>query len=260
MTKTKNFATTFFASSIHNAIDKIMVELELIQKLANQHSGEKGREAEGILNGFLKTMLPKKWTVDTGFIMDESKVSSQVDIIIHNQLEAPPIYSGYSHVIVPIHTIGCAFEVKMQLNSHPDYLKCQENAKIIKDMHSSNVNKEPQPIYIVFVYSARVNLDNLVATLNNSGHRYIDCICIIEKGLILLNSHKSKYFPYHADSLNEVNKKTVLGYTIKEKHMVMIEFYAYLMHKLQNIKTEVPDYYSWKDESLTKLLDLTSSN
>ncbi|OAK17204.1 hypothetical protein CN554_13120 [Bacillus wiedmannii] len=256
MTKKTNFANTFFASSIHNAIDKIMVELELIRRLANQHSGEKGREAEGILNGFLKTMLPNKWTVDTGFIINENNVSPQVDIIIHNQLEAPPIYSGYSHVIVPIHTVGCAFEVKMQLNSHLAYLKCQENAKIIKDMHTSSVNKKQQPLYIVFVYSANVDLGNLEIKLNNSEHRHIDCICIIEKGLIFLNSHKSKYFSFHASSLNEVNKKTILGYTIKEKHMVMIEFYAYLMHALQNIKTEVPDYHSWKDESLTELLNI----
>ncbi|EDX67052.1 hypothetical protein NGE73_07895 [Bacillus cereus] len=253
MTKTKNFATTFFASSIHNAIDKIMVELELIRKLANQHSGEKGREAEGILNGFFKTMLPKKWTVDTGFIMDENEVSSQVDIIIHNQLEAPPLYSGYSNVIIPIHTLGCAFEVKMQLNGLEEFLKYQDNAKTIKNMHTNSVKTETQPIYIVFVYSSEVDLYNLEISLNKSEQYYIDCICILNKGFIFLNSHKSKYFSYHASDLNEIDKKTVLGYTIKENHMVMIEFYAYLMYGLQNMKTEVPDYHSWKDESLEKL-------
>ncbi|MEI2360102.1 DUF6602 domain-containing protein [Priestia megaterium] len=256
MSTTKHFANTFFASSIHNAVDKIMIELELVKRLANQHSLEKGREAEGILSGFLKDMLPKKWSVGSGFIVDEESVSTQTDIIIYNELEAPPLYSGYSNVIVPIHTLGCAFEVKMQLNDYESYVNYQKNAKKIKDMYATTIRGKAEPLYVIFVYSTNdsFDLDTLASRLNSSGNHFIDVICIIDKGFVFLKSNKTEYFPYHASHLSEVNKQTVLGYTIETKHMVMVEFYVHLMHEMQSVKTELPDYHSWKDKSLVELL------
>ncbi|OCT16856.1 hypothetical protein A8709_00640 [Paenibacillus pectinilyticus] len=63
------------------------------------HNGEKGRETEGILTNFLKTLVPNKFDLGTGFVVNDNSISSQVDIIVYDKYNVLPIYSGFELII-----------------------------------------------------------------------------------------------------------------------------------------------------------------
>ncbi len=64
-------------------------------KKSNPHYGERGTESEIILQKFLNEHLPKRFSADTGLIIDDNnKISSQIDVIIYDSLNSPVYQNG----------------------------------------------------------------------------------------------------------------------------------------------------------------------
>lgn len=72
---------------------QLSLEIDAI-RLAIQHSGAKGSEAEFAFRQMLRKYLPKKYKLSSGFIINGSKVSKQHDIIIYDDLCNTPVFLG----------------------------------------------------------------------------------------------------------------------------------------------------------------------
>src|SRR3989344_5251455 len=128
---------------LFNALDE-----EMRQKLSSKideiyHPTAKGNETELNWIGLLRTYLPERYSVDSGFVVDhEGNISEQIDIIIYDRHFTPFIFRGENVVYIPAEGIYAVFEVKPTLNkTNYDYaVKKLKSVKQLKRTSASFVH------------------------------------------------------------------------------------------------------------------------
>jgi len=81
------------------------------------HPTAKGSEIELNWIGLLRSYLPERYRVDSGFVVDhEGNVSEQIDVIIYDRHFTPFIFRGENVVYIPAEGVYFVFEVKPELN------------------------------------------------------------------------------------------------------------------------------------------------
>src|SRR4029077_4870996 len=72
-------------------MDGASSRLKAVQEIVT-HKPTRGTFAESLLRDVIAEFLPQRYAAATGFIMDRSKRSNQVDIIIYDQLTDSPVF------------------------------------------------------------------------------------------------------------------------------------------------------------------------
>ena len=114
----------------------VLDELELSRVI--KHPGENGRAREQILTNFLRRILPSKFAVDTGFVIDATGgISNQIDIVIyrddyHSVLEVGNI----KHFMVE--SVVAVIENKASISDVKTLNQAIENIKSVKSLDRSN--------------------------------------------------------------------------------------------------------------------------
>lgn len=82
------------------------------------HPVGNGDNSEGAWKQFFQKILPKKYGVDNGFVIDcEGNVSEQIDLIIYDDLYSPYIMSSGSELkYIPAEAVYAIIEVKPHVN------------------------------------------------------------------------------------------------------------------------------------------------
>lgn len=98
---------------LFTALDEEM-RLKLSSKIDEiYHPTAKGDEAELNWIGLLRTYLPERYTVDSGFVVDhKGNISEQIDIIIYDRHFTPFIFRGENVVYIPAEGVYSVLEVK----------------------------------------------------------------------------------------------------------------------------------------------------
>src|SRR5574341_1362925 len=74
---------------IQSAAKQLRQEFEEIRQ-NNPHAGESGAEVELILKKFLKERLPRRFDIESGFVVGyDGTVSNQTDLIIFDAFNSP---------------------------------------------------------------------------------------------------------------------------------------------------------------------------
>ncbi len=83
---------------------------------AATHPTVKGDGAEEPWRGFLREILPGRYGVVTGHVIDSNGgQSGQIDVIVHDAFYSPLIFSVGPHSFVPAESVYAVFEVKPEL-------------------------------------------------------------------------------------------------------------------------------------------------
>jgi len=96
----------------------IALDEEMMLKLSSKideisHPVSKGDEAELNWIGLLRTYLPERYSVDSGFIIDyEGTISEQIDVIIYDRHFTPFIFRGEKTLFIPAEGVYAIFEIK----------------------------------------------------------------------------------------------------------------------------------------------------
>lgn len=98
---------------LFSALDEEM-HLKLSSKIDEiYHPTAKGYESELNWIGLLRTYLPERYTVDSGFVVDhKGNISEQIDIIIYDRHFTPFIFRGENIAYIPAEGVYAVFEVK----------------------------------------------------------------------------------------------------------------------------------------------------
>lgn len=88
--------------------------LKAVQEIVT-HKPTRGTFAESLLRDVIAEFLPQRYAAATGFIMDRSKRSNQMDIIIYDQLTDSPVFRDGSFVVLTPGTAKLVIEVKSEL-------------------------------------------------------------------------------------------------------------------------------------------------
>lgn len=97
------------------------------------HWGEDGRYKEIILSHVLRNHLPENVSVGTGFVINDDKLTKQIDIIIYRN-DFPLMFKQDDFIIAPAECVLGIIEVKTRLNTtigQEAIQKATENGRII---------------------------------------------------------------------------------------------------------------------------------
>lgn len=164
------------------------------------HSGEKGGVRERRVADFLLSVLPKRYGVGTGHIIDSQKepvISHQTDIIIYDALDgiSLPIDNYYS--LYPCECVYAAIEVKSSLDAsdgkngpNGDIYDCLLKTNQLKKFDRKRNGHALSPIHsIVFAYGTIWKQDQaiqLCTWFEKLGNKY--SLALPEMVMILLDS------------------------------------------------------------------------
>jgi len=98
------------------------------------HSGEQGKLLEEFLRNFLRRVLPDRYSIGTGLVIDSTgRYGSQTDIVVYDRFYNSQLLSEYSSVLFPIECVYAVVEVKKTLRRR-DIAKCLRDIAKIRQM------------------------------------------------------------------------------------------------------------------------------
>ena len=127
-------------SKIVSSLNKgVLDELELSREI--KHPGENGRAREQILSGFLRKIIPSKFSVDTGFVIDAvGGISNQIDIVIYrNDYHSVLEVGNIKHFM--IESVVAVIENKASISDVKTLNQAFDNIKSVKSLDRSNREK-----------------------------------------------------------------------------------------------------------------------
>lgn len=214
---------------------KMIIEWEQI-KSSVSHAGLKGTSLETEFKEFLRKYLPKSLEISSGIVVDSTgKESKQLDVIIHDALKTPMMFNENDVKVIPVECVYAIIEVKANIESTNTVDGIYENMKSVKDLEKTSYvvpigdikmtimdyGKEWEiwPIhYFVFAIDS-INLPTIVEELNKKNQeenrevsKRIDCICVLNKGVILNRLKNGQYsgFPEPESVMVSSNTKKPL--------------------------------------------------
>lgn len=246
-----------FIYNLEDVAKKLKIDFEGITKQI-KHNGVKGSSREDLLKDYLKKLLPEKYSISSGIIIDNNqKQSKQQDFIIHDAFNCPSFFKTESNSILPIESVYATIEVKSTL----DYSTLEQSVKNVESVR--NLIKLPNrniirnqydnvyPLGFVFAYTSTCSLEQIQKKLfelnkNINGRHQISIICILDKGLI---------FNVQKNNVTEVtlipSSNTLLGRSDSGLESTLYSFYLFLLEYLDNVHIQIPSLieYARKNNS-----------
>jgi len=170
------------------------------------HSGLKGEAHEETLRIFLRQYIPKSLDISQGIAVDSKRNQSrELDVIISDTSKTPIFFQSGNTRVIPAECVYGAIEVKTFLDKS-ETIKSHNNMLSLKSLIKEAYFKKKGVIqyqktlygkqwehwpahHFVFAYdsnSLQSIVDNLNVLQNNSPlEKRIDCICVLNKGVIL---------------------------------------------------------------------------
>lgn len=253
-----------FIYNLEDIAKKLKIDFEGITKQI-EHNGVKGSAREDLLKDYLKKLLPEKYSITSGIIIDNNQnQSKQQDFIIHDAFNCPSFFKTESNSILPIESVYATIEIKSTL----DYSTLEQSVKNIESVR--NLNKLPNrniisnryndvyPLGFVFAYSSNYSLEQIQKRLSELNEdidaRYqISIVCILDKGLIF-NVNKENITDF--TMIPTIN--TILGRSDSNIENTLYSFYLFLLEYLDNVYIQVPSLieYAKKNNSFNVSLSI----
>lgn len=161
------------------------------------HQGVKGDLREEALKNTLRELLPVKYSVGKGIIVDATKVQSrQQDFIIYDGFASPVFLKRESQLVLPVESVYATTEVKSTLNKH-ELEKAINNATSVKALNKSLfhppgfVITPSNFIYsTVFAYTCDVDMMTLKKRFDEMNRllpfeHQLSTVCVLDKGCIV---------------------------------------------------------------------------
>jgi hypothetical protein len=222
-----------------------------------QHNGEKGTARENILEEYLKSYIPEKYSFSKGTIVDCKDVQSrQVDIIIHDKFLTPYLVDMDNTKIVPIESVYGVVEVKSTLTKE-ELRKCVKNIESVRKLEKKTISDFSFPTAgLVFAYDSDASLETVYKNLNEISadvevDKRISCVCVLNKGIIL---------PVEKNGMTNVSllpgDNTIYG-IFDNANDALLLFYLILTQILNSITIFPPDMVAYAQS--TDILDTSFS-
>lgn len=255
-----------FIYNLEDIAKKLKIDFDGITKQI-EHNGVKGNAREDLLKNYLKKLLPEKYSITSGIIIDNNQNQSrQQDFIIHDAFNCPSFFKTESNSILPIESVYATIEIKSTL----DYSTLEQSVinvesvrkldKLINRNIIRNIYNEVYPLGFVFAYSSNYSLEQIQKKLFelNKGidAKYqISIVCILDKGLI---------FNVNKENITDFNiipsDNTILGRSDSNIENTLYSFYLLLLEYLDNVYIQVPSLIEYAKKSNAFNISLSIPN
>ena len=154
-----------------------------------------------MLNKFLKAHLPRRFDVESGFVIGRGGIlSRQTDLIIFDALDSPIYRRGPRVQIIPRDCVAAVVEVKSKLNKD-ELVDVAAKIASVKQIKASPITNVDQPVTFaptimtntfgcVFAFDSYTSLEALANALREinstyNSNNWIDLVVVLNRASLL---------------------------------------------------------------------------
>lgn len=136
-------------------LESLATDLRGIRKTIN-HAPTKGKSIEQRWITLLEKILPQRYSVSGGFVVDsKGAISDQIDIIVYDRQYSALLYDEADALHIPVEAVLAVFEVKPKVdhgnlvyagNKVASVRKLTRTSARVLQMDGRRVRKKPEPI------------------------------------------------------------------------------------------------------------------
>ena len=102
---------------LKNIFDNLEQSLYSDMSIRIEHNLEDGKYREYLVTKVLQKIIPSKYSITNGFIIDsDNNISQEMDVIIYDKNYVPPFFDE-TYTVVPIEAVIAVIQVKTTLKS-----------------------------------------------------------------------------------------------------------------------------------------------
>ncbi|MCI6265330.1 MAG: hypothetical protein MR598_00600 [Erysipelotrichaceae bacterium] len=212
-----------------------------------QHNLEDGKYREYLVKNVLTKVIPSKYSITNGFIIDSNNnISQEMDIIIYDKNYVPPFFEE-TYTVVPIEAVIAIIQVKTTLTKQAlqdsidnlnsiNKLESKTGGKIISATGGLLTEKRFIAPYKIIV-SYKTDYSDTHSFIDNM--KYVDMLYIVEKGKTLTIKHRK-----NIDAIVNKDKNQLLeeqkNYNVEEIKDSRLAFFTLnLLEKMKLINNSI---------------------
>jgi hypothetical protein len=109
-------------------LQRLEAEVNVFAQLV-AHEGEKGRENEAVMARILEALVPQRYGIGSGLLIDtKNNYGNQTDIVVYDQSDEPAVLAQTTQLLFPMESVLACIEVKTTLRDG-DVKDCLKKAK-----------------------------------------------------------------------------------------------------------------------------------
>ena len=235
---------------LKNIFDNLELSLKNEMKIKIQHNLEDGKYREYLVKRILAKIVPSKYEITNGFVIDsENNKSDEMDIIIYDKSYVPPFFDE-TYTIVPIESVIAVIQVKTTLTwdqlyssidnlNSIDRLKTKTGGKIISAKGGDIINEERFVAPYKIIISYKSDIAKSYDFSKEMKNKHLDMIYIIDEDYDLYIKHRNE--PYGVVNLNqkELDTNKVKGNIEKINDSKLCNFALQLLDKMKLINNAI---------------------
>ncbi len=238
----------------NNILKSIFDNLELSLKnemnIKIQHNLEDGKYREYLVKRILSKIVPSKYEITNGFIIDsENNKSDEMDIIIYDKSYVPPFFDE-TYTVVPIEAVIAVIQVKTDLTwdqfekaiknlNSIDKLVSKTGGKIISANGGKIMDEQRYVAPYKIIVSYKSSIVEKYDFSNEMNNKYLDMIYIIDGNHDLFIKHRQE-----PDGVVNLNKEKLDiyksgGYIERIENSKLCNFALQLLDKMKLINNAI---------------------
>lgn len=155
-------------------LKRLKAEIDLLNDII-PHALTKGQNNEESLKNVIKNLIPSKYSIGSGIIIDSfGERSRQCDIIIYDNTTYPNLFNQSSNSIFPVETVIACIEIKTYIDDEilNDVTLNTESLRKLKHYVPEITLNQPDPQYPIAIkkFPTRPPLSFLVCFRSNSNN------------------------------------------------------------------------------------------
>ncbi|MFF8478750.1 DUF6602 domain-containing protein [Streptomyces sp. NPDC015414] len=160
---------------------RLQAEVDIFNKLI-KHWGERGRENELSLARLLENLVPRRYGVGSGMVIDsEDRYSQQTDIVIFNQADEPAFLAQSNQVLFPLENVRACIEVKTTVNKE----EIKESGAKRESLSKLVPKQGTHPLFHFVGYAPGQHAETLAGHVRDlEENQRPDLFCIVDNGMI----------------------------------------------------------------------------
>ena len=235
-----------FLYNLEDIARKLQIDYQGVSKRI-EHNGIKGSLREDILKSYIRALLPTKYSVTSGVIMDcAQSQSKQQDCIIYDSFSCPNFFKTETNTVLPIECVYATIEIKSSL----DYATLEQSVYNIQSVRrlkkfgnglsAKNIFSSEYPLGFVFSYTSSLSLEKLQLKLTELNKKItpseqLSIVCILDKGLIF-NVRKNNIMEFEIIP----SEGTILGRSESGIEKSLYAFYLFFLEYINSVIIQVP--------------------
>ncbi|MFE6893602.1 DUF6602 domain-containing protein [Streptomyces sp. NPDC057694] len=165
----------------NGVLRRLQAEVDVFNRLI-KHWGERGKENELSLARLLENLIPKRYGVGSGMVIDRAdSYSQQTDIIVYDQANEPGILAQSTQVLFPVENVRACIEVKTSVNK----AEIQESGKKRASLRALSSMAPILPLFHLVGYKPSQEPETIARHLAElSEEEKPDLFCVIDAGMV----------------------------------------------------------------------------